>query len=602
MGHSASPAAESGPAGFADTVQTLPPAPDAAADGRARPVAGEPDAGAETDGAADVASDLATDIGLDLGSEVAADPAGLSEQPTLSHIGRYALKSLIGEGGLGRVYEAWDPLLSRAVAVKTLQFDLDTPSRTALDRLLLNEARAAAGLNHAHIVTVFDAGLSAHGVYIAMERLHGRDLRQALAGGWRPKPVVAAQIVRRVADALAYAHGRGVVHCDIKPANIFLARKHRPKVLDFGIARAASTTALAGAREATVAGSPHYLAPEQLCGGAIDARTDLHALGTVLYELLTGCKAFPGDSLAAIHAAVLEGPPRPAHEVCPAVPPALAAIAARAMARDPADRYPNAAELALALRRWAGQAAADAPAPRPPGHARRQARRRIGTLGALATLAAAVAAWGALDLDPAVPEAATVATAPAPPAALAELAALHGQPGPPAWDAAPPAGATAIAAESAASAAAEPAIALASEASGRRATRAAAMTPTTSTASTTATPAGARPAATAGAAARATAKSATTGRTGPRTAAAAGAAEPPPPAPPTTGTVQLAVSPWGEVVVNGQSAGTTPPLTRLTLPAGAHQITVRNADFTPYTVTVDVQGERPVTVRHRFGS
>ena len=197
--------------------------------------------------------------------EDAPDP---SDAPTLSHIGRYALKRPLGVGGLGTVYEAWDPMLSRMVAVKTLQFDIDTPTRVSLDGLFLNEARAVASLNHPHIVTVHDAGLSAHGVYIAMERLHGRDLRQALARGWRPSPTSAAQLARRVADALAYAHARGVVHCDIKPANIFLSAKGKPTVLDFGIARVAHGAAVP-ALDGLIAGSPHYLAPEQLQGRAL---------------------------------------------------------------------------------------------------------------------------------------------------------------------------------------------------------------------------------------------------------------------------------------------------------------------------------------------
>lgn len=142
----------------------------------------------------------------------AAETADLAAEPTLSHIGRYALKHKLGEGGLGSVYEAWDPLLSRTVAVKTLQFKVEMPERVALDGLFLNEARAVASLNHPHIVTVHDAGLSAHGVYIAMERLQGRDMRQALSSGWRPSAPGAAHLVRRVADALAYAHARGVVH------------------------------------------------------------------------------------------------------------------------------------------------------------------------------------------------------------------------------------------------------------------------------------------------------------------------------------------------------------------------------------------------------
>ena len=196
-------------------------------------------------------------------SEPAHVDATVEHSPTLSHIGRYALKGPLGQGGLGQVHEAWDPLLSRTVAVKTLQFDIDTTERVSLDGLFLNEARAAAGLNHPHIVTIHDAGLSPQGVYIAMERLHGRDLRQALAAGWQPTAAEAALLVRRVADALAYAHARGVVHCDIKPANIFLCRRDKPKVLDFGIARVAHSSALT-LLDGLIAGSPHYLAPEQL--------------------------------------------------------------------------------------------------------------------------------------------------------------------------------------------------------------------------------------------------------------------------------------------------------------------------------------------------
>ncbi len=208
-------------------------------------------------------------------------PAQAAAEPGLGHIGRYELRRTLGSGGLGAVYEARDPLLSRTVAVKTLQFDAPPGARVALDRLFLNEARAAAGLSHPHIVTVFDAGLSAHGVYIAMERLRGQDMRQALAAGWRPAPAQAVLLARRVADALAYAHARGVVHCDIKPANIFLGRSGKPKLLDFGIARivrrAPGANGPAGAApallEGMVAGSPHYLAPEQLRGDAVDGRT-----------------------------------------------------------------------------------------------------------------------------------------------------------------------------------------------------------------------------------------------------------------------------------------------------------------------------------------
>ena len=141
--------------------------------------------------------------------------APIVESESIGHVGRYALKTILGKGGLGTVYAAWDPLLSRTVALKTLHIDADPAAREALDALFLNEARAAAGLSHPHIVTVFDAGPSDTGVYIAMERLQGQDLRHLLQQGVRPGPIEAAQVVRRVADALAYAHRKGVVHCDV---------------------------------------------------------------------------------------------------------------------------------------------------------------------------------------------------------------------------------------------------------------------------------------------------------------------------------------------------------------------------------------------------
>lgn len=500
--------------------------------------------------------------------DIPAD-AGDTETPTLSHIGRYALKQQVGHGGLGLVYEAWDPLLSRTVAVKTLQFDVDTPARVSLDGLFLNEARTAAGLNHPCIVTIFDAGLSAHGVYIAMERLQGRDLRQALAEGWRPTPAASALLVRRVADALAYAHARAVVHCDIKPANIFITRRDKPKVLDFGIARAAHSSALSAG--GLVAGSPHYLAPEQLSGGTVDARTDVYSLGVVFYELLTGRKAFDGNSLAEITAAVLAGQPVPIGELRPDVPPELAAIAMRAMARPSLERFTSALEMALELRRWLDTQDTAAPAPAPEASAPAPAsgaapRRRSALPWVLAgsgVLAIGVA-WAALSgrdapapasppataAAPVAPPTPGVATAPPPPVAAPEPVATAPAPSPtPAPEPAP--------------AAAEP----------PAPRRLAAATPAPAAARV-------RPAA---APAR-------------ETRAAA------PTAPLAQGTVQLAISPWGQVEVDGKPAGTTPPLTRLSLPEGTHTITVRNDDFPPLTLTVQVAEDKPVTVRHRFGS
>ncbi len=515
--------------------------------------------------------DVFTDFGIDTGIDAATDDSATAARPTLSSIGRYALKQQLGQGGLGTVFEAWDPLLSRMVAVKTLQFDIDTPSRVSLDALFLNEARAAAGLNHTHIVTVYDAGLSAHGVYIAMERLRGRDLRQALQGGWRPSPAVAALLVRRVADALAYAHARGVVHCDIKPANIFLTRRDKPKVLDFGIARVAHHAALP-ALEGVIAGSPYYQAPEQLQAGSIDARTDLYSLGTVLYEMLTGRKPFDGDSLERIREAVVLHDPKPPHELCPAVPPELSAIAARAMARDPAARYASAQEMARALRLWLAQQALPAgaessePATGDPPELPTPPRPKGGRL-MLALAMAALLGLG-LYLSWRTPAADTSAAAASKtPRAAAPMPSAN------------PATPLATAERSATAEAAAPAESTGSATPVVADARAPAPVPDKPQAAVA--PAKAR---------KPTAKTVAT-------------ATPAVVAPVLAqGLVHIAISPWGQVEVNGAPAGTAPPLTRLELPQGTHTITIRNEDFPPYTQRVQVDPERPVTLKHRFGS
>ncbi len=279
---------------------------------------------------------------------VASPPSGVI--PTIGHIGRYALKYQLGEGGLGTVFAAHDPLLSRLIAVKTLNVEVAEEERESFNALFLNEARAAGGLSHPHIVTVFDAGISDQRAYIAMELLKGRDLRQLRQEGWRATPAQAALIVRRVADALAFAHSKGVIHRDIKPANIFMVGRTQPRVLDFGIARVAHKQD--GGDPHSGAGSPYYMAPEQMRRQPADRRADVFSLGVVLYELLTDSKPFRGESLNEIRDAVLNHEPPLASKVDPTVPKALALIAARAMAKDPEQRFRSARSFARELRQW----------------------------------------------------------------------------------------------------------------------------------------------------------------------------------------------------------------------------------------------------------
>jgi hypothetical protein len=500
------------------------------------------------------------------------------ESESIGHVGRYALKTILGKGGLGTVYAAWDPLLSRTVALKTLHIDADPAARESLDALFLNEARAAAGLSHPHIVTVFDAGPSDTGVYIAMERLQGQDLRHLLLQGVRPGPIEAAQVVRRVADALAYAHRKGVVHCDVKPANIFMTGRMHPKVLDFGIARVAHRDV--PALEGVAAGSPFYLAPEQMDGRSVDRRSDVYSLGVVLYELLVGKKPFEGKSLEEIMTAVKTAEVVPAHRVSPKIPLGLSVIAGRAMARDPDQRYPSARHLSMELRHWVDSAEARAlrneargtPAATPPG-------RRFLRLGLPLLAFVAVAgglAWLKFGTSPA--EVAAV-----PPAASAPAVARVA------------AAAPSVAIAPAAAAAEEAAAASAAAASARASS---AMAPATGNGSSPAAVA-ATPAVAPSAPAVVSKAEAARRRKAMAVATLTGGV--PISAVLSEGVVQLAVSPWGQVEVDGKPMGISPPLTRLTLTSGNHTVTVRNTDFPAYTTTVTVDGESPVTLRHRFG-
>jgi eukaryotic-like serine/threonine-protein kinase len=263
--------------------------------------------------------------------------------------GRYVVEEPLGRGGMAQVYRATDTVLGRSVAVKVLadHYARDEPTVARFRR----EAQAAARLNHPGIVAVFDTGSDDDVHYIVMELVEGRTLADVLAEPGRLQPEEAARIAADVADALAFAHAAGFVHRDVKPGNVMLTAAGAVKVMDFGIARAMSGDTFTQTQ--SVFGTASYLSPEQARGERVDQRSDVYSLGVVLYEMLAGRRPFEGDSAVSIAYKHVSEEPAPLGEVAPEVPPALGAIAERAMAKSPDRRYATAQAMAADLRRAA---------------------------------------------------------------------------------------------------------------------------------------------------------------------------------------------------------------------------------------------------------
>jgi beta-lactam-binding protein with PASTA domain/predicted Ser/Thr protein kinase len=272
-----------------------------------------------------------------------------SERVSQSVLGdRYRLEASIGTGGMAQVFRGLDTTLDRTVAIKILApgFASD-PS--FVDRFR-REAQAAARLNHPNIVNVYDTGVDGDTNFIVMEYVEGRTLAEYLGTGGTLAPSKAAEIAEKVAEALAAAHAQGVIHRDIKPANIMVTRDGRVKVMDFGIARLVAGTDTVE-QTAAVLGTAAYLSPEQAQGQPVDARSDLYSLGVVLYEMLAGKPPFTGDSAMAVaYKHVQESPVTPS-AVNHDVPPPLDAVAMRALAKNPANRYQTAGDFRDDLRR-----------------------------------------------------------------------------------------------------------------------------------------------------------------------------------------------------------------------------------------------------------
>jgi serine/threonine protein kinase len=298
--------------------------------------------------------------------------------PTASLIGRYRILGELGRGAMGIVYEAADDLLGRPVAIKTINMSADLAERADHEARFLQEAKAAGGLSHPNVVTVYDVGRENDLLYMAMELLDGEELRDFLARGDLPL-VTVIDIAAQVADGLAFAHERGVVHRDIKPSNIMVMRGGVAKIMDFGIARI--RTSDIKTQTGLRLGSPRYMSPEQLLGQGIDRRADIFALGVVLYEMLAGIAPFGGDDVQEVMFRVASFDPPAPSRINPAVPTVLDLVVARAIAKDPAQRYQDAQELAQDLRAARPAAAAEAKSPPP-----RTAAAAVGSATATRTL------------------------------------------------------------------------------------------------------------------------------------------------------------------------------------------------------------------------
>ena len=284
-----------------------------------------------------------------------------------AQLGRYIIDSEIGRGAMGVVFKARDTVLERTVAVKTVNMALERDHADKYEARFYQEARAAAGLNHPNIVTVYDAGKAADVVYMAMEYIQGVELRTLLSEGQAMGTPQALAIAAQVAEGLAYAHQHGVVHRDIKPANIMVVADGPVKITDFGIARMRASADLT--QTGVMLGSPKYMSPEQVIGKRADHRSDLFSLGVILYEMLTGAAPFSGENVTALMYQIVNFAPPAPSSVNRAVPEMLDFIVAKMLAKPLEERYQDAKDVARDLRECERSLAAppSAPTTRPGG-------------------------------------------------------------------------------------------------------------------------------------------------------------------------------------------------------------------------------------------
>lgn len=255
--------------------------------------------------------------------------------------GKYEVKSELGKGAMGIVYLGFDTVLERPVAIKTIA---STSNEEELRKRFIREARSTAGLHHQNIVTIYDFGVEGDELYIVMEYLEGQDLETIIAGGIRTDIKYRLEIIRQICMGLDYAHQHGIMHRDIKPANIRILKEGTVKIVDFGLAAMQTSTLT---QSNAILGTPHYIAPERIKGEKADGRADQFSVGLLLYELMTYCRPFGGDSISSIIYRILNTQPKRLNADFNNSFGELEFIIKKAISKKPDNRYQTMKDMAV---------------------------------------------------------------------------------------------------------------------------------------------------------------------------------------------------------------------------------------------------------------